>query len=59
MTSLEMSGVQISLLKLVDSAWMEILDHPTDAPGWPRAGIVRAKEEVVVRYLVCNGRQTF
>lgn len=36
MTSLEMSGFLISLLKVSDNLdWLELLDAPTSAPAWP------------------------
>ena len=37
MTSLEMAGILISLLKVTDyPQWLEYLDAPTDAPAWPK-----------------------
>ena len=37
MTSLEMAGVLISLLKVTDyPQWLEYLDAPTAAPAWPK-----------------------
>ena len=48
MTSLEMSGVQISILKLVDPRWVEYLDRPTDAPAWPKGGRTRDYKDVVL-----------
>jgi len=39
MTSLNMRGFHISLLKVTDNKqWLELLDIPTDAPGWTSAG---------------------
>jgi len=36
MTSLEMAGILISLLKVTDHpGWLSYLDAPTDAPAWP------------------------
>jgi len=36
MTSLEMSGILISLLKVTGHAeWLDCLDEPTTAPAWP------------------------
>ena len=36
MTSLEMSGFLISLLKVTEfPEWLELLDAPTSAPAWP------------------------
>ncbi len=50
MTSLEMSGVQISLLKVADPKWLELLDAATDAVCWPKGGVPKTKPEVVLRY---------
>jgi len=37
MTSLEMAGILISLLKVTDNSdWLDYLDAPTDAPAWPK-----------------------
>jgi len=37
MTSLEMAGILISLLRVTDHPeWLQYLDAPTDAPAWPR-----------------------
>ncbi|CAG0880743.1 unnamed protein product [Darwinula stevensoni] len=37
MTSLEMAGIQISVLKVTNHPeWLRYLDAPTDAPAWPR-----------------------
>jgi len=36
MTSLEMSGILISILKVTKNPeWLELLDAPTSAPAWP------------------------
>jgi len=36
MTSLEMSGILISLLRVTEyPEWLELLDDPTEAPAWP------------------------
>lgn len=36
MTSLEMAGILISILKVTDHPeWLELLDAPTAAPAWP------------------------
>lgn len=36
MTSLDMSGFQISILNVTEHPeWLEHLDANTDAPGWP------------------------
>lgn len=35
MTSLETSGVQVSILRLSDVDWLRCLDAPTSAPAWP------------------------
>jgi len=36
MTSLEMSGILISILKVTNNPeWLEMLDAPTSAPAWP------------------------
>ena len=38
MTSLEMAGILISLLRVTDQAgWLDSLDAGTEAPAWPRA----------------------
>ena len=38
MTSLEMAGILISLLRVTDQAgWLQSLDAETEAPAWPRA----------------------
>merc|ERR1719412_1552405 len=38
MTSLEMAGILISLLRVTDQAgWLQALDAETEAPAWPRA----------------------
>ncbi|XP_003388110.2 PREDICTED: triokinase/FMN cyclase-like, partial [Amphimedon queenslandica] len=34
MTSLEMAGVSLTLIRIKDH-WTEYLDYPTTAPGWP------------------------
>lgn len=36
-TSLDMSGIQVSLLRISESnrKWLQYLDTPTDAPAWP------------------------
>ena len=37
MTSLEMAGILISLLRVTDHPeWLEHLDAPTEAPAWPK-----------------------
>ena len=36
MTSLEMAGVSITVLKQTDSVLLEYLDLKVSAPGWPR-----------------------
>ena len=48
MTSLEMAGVQVSILKLVDPKWVEYLDAPSDAPAWPKGGFVREYKDIVL-----------
>ena len=48
MTSLEMAGVQISILKLVDPKWVEYLDVPSDAPAWPKGGLIRDYKDIVL-----------
>ena len=48
MTSLEMAGVQVSILKLVDPKWLEYLDAPSHAPAWPKGGFVRSYKEIVL-----------
>ena len=36
MTSLEMSGILVSVLKVTDHPdWLDLLDEPTSAPAWP------------------------
>lgn len=35
MTSLETSGVQVSVLRLSDVDWLRCLDAPSTAPAWP------------------------
>ncbi|XP_034253977.1 PTS-dependent dihydroxyacetone kinase 1, dihydroxyacetone-binding subunit DhaK-like [Thrips palmi] len=35
MTSLETSGVQVSILRLTDADWLRCLDAPSSAPAWP------------------------
>ena len=47
MTSLEMAGVQMSVLKLVDPKWVEYPDIPTDAPAWPKGGLTRDYKDIV------------
>jgi triose/dihydroxyacetone kinase / FAD-AMP lyase (cyclizing) len=37
MTSLEMTGVSVSLLPLEDWTWLSSLDTPTNASGWKRS----------------------
>ena len=48
MTSLEMAGVQVSILKLVDPKWVEYLNAPSDAPAWPNGGLVREYKDIVL-----------
>ena len=48
MTSLEMAGVQVSILKLVDPKWVEYLNAPSDAPAWPKGGLVREYKDIVL-----------
>lgn len=43
MTSLEMRGVQLSMLRVdedVRSWWLDLLDAPTSAPAWPKSVFV-------------------
>ena len=48
MTSLEMAGVQISILKLDDPKWVEYLDIPSNAPAWPKGGLTRDYKDIVL-----------
>lgn len=36
MTSLDMKGFHISILRLIDPRWVALLDEPTSAPSWPK-----------------------
>ena len=46
MTSLDMRGLHISVLRLDQPDWIEFLDMPTDAPAWPRPYILKGLEFV-------------
>ncbi|KAG7173639.1 Triokinase/FMN cyclase-like, partial [Homarus americanus] len=35
MTSLDMRGLHVSVLRLLDPTWLPLLDAPTTAPAWP------------------------
>lgn len=43
MTSLDMRGVHISVLRLQDPQWLTLLDDPTSAPSWPKPYMMKSK----------------
>lgn len=54
MTSLDMSGIQVSMLLLPEDSkmWLDCLDTPTNAFGWPGTSLSTgscAKREIIVQ----------
>lgn len=47
MTALNMHGVSISLLPIQKPEWLELLDDPVTASGWPSGGDPRARSPLV------------
>ena len=44
MTSLEMSGFQVSIMDISDNVeWLTYLDAQSDTPAWPRASKLNTK----------------
>ncbi|KAK7085727.1 hypothetical protein SK128_028272, partial [Halocaridina rubra] len=42
MTSLDMKGFHVSVLRLLDPRWISLLDQPTSAPAWPKLCMPRS-----------------
>ncbi|XP_076041718.1 triokinase/FMN cyclase-like isoform X2 [Oratosquilla oratoria] len=49
-TSLNMKGLQISILRLTNSKWLPLLDAPTSASAWPKPLIPEEGHELTIEY---------
>ncbi|XP_050731638.1 triokinase/FMN cyclase-like [Eriocheir sinensis] len=50
MTSLDMRGFHVSVLRLRDPSWLALLDAPTSAPAWPAPCLAAAHAEDQVKF---------
>lgn len=50
MTSLDMRGFHISVLRLRDPSWLVLLDTPTSAPAWPSPCLADTHSEDQVKF---------